>query len=80
MTAAKKASKKRVSTSKRAKKSALSSDAVRRRVLKKVAKMTKAQRIQSLVDAGILTNTHRVAKVYRDVPVLSHREPLATSK
>jgi len=53
---------------------------VRRRVLKKLSKMSKEQRIQSLVDAGILTPKRRVATVYRNEPVLSYREPLAKAK
>lgn len=53
---------------------------VRRRVLKKLSKMSKEQRIQSLVDAGILTPKRRVASVYRKEPVISYREPLAKAK
>ena len=42
--------------------------------------MSKEQRIQSLVDAGILTPKRRVASVYRNEPVISYREPLAKAK
>ena len=42
--------------------------------------MSKEQRIQSLVDAGILTPKRLVASVYRNAPVISYREPLAKAK
>lgn len=51
-----------------------------RQVLAKLEAMTLEERIQTLVDAGILTKTRRVKKVYREEPLLSHRGPLAAAE
>lgn len=59
----------------------LSSNAdLHRQGLAKLEGMTLEERIQTLVNAGILTKKHRVRKIDRDAPLLSYRDAIATAK
>ncbi|NOY93112.1 MAG: hypothetical protein GXP55_18160 [Deltaproteobacteria bacterium] len=54
----------------------LTDEDIHRAVMERLDKMTRKQRVQSLIQAGILTAERKLAKPYATAPSLSYREPL----